>query len=89
MRTRRPRAPGEYVFNYDSVLEEGDKVALFTNLVVPADWSQTQLDKVGAFKLDVVVEAIQAKNFDAPAEAFAALDEEIRNGTNVSNYVAG
>ena len=80
---------GEYVFNYDSVLVEGDKVALFTNLVVPADWSQTQLDKVGAFKLDVVVEAIQAKNFDAPAEAFAALDEEIRNGTNVSNYVAG
>ena len=80
---------GEYVFTYDSVLEEGGKVALFTNLVVPTDWSQVQLDIVGAFKIDVVVEAIQAKNFNTPAEAFAALDEEIRNGTSVSNYVAG
>ncbi|MBP5730472.1 MAG: hypothetical protein J6X19_04620, partial [Clostridia bacterium] len=71
------------------ILEEGGKVALFTNLVVPTDWSQVQLDVVGAFKINVVVEAIQAKNFDTPAEAFAALDEEIRNGTNVSNYAAG
>ncbi len=80
---------GEYVFNFNEILEEGGKVALFTNLVVPSDWSQVQLDVVGAFKIDVVVEAIQAKNFDTSAEAFAALDEEIRNGTNVSNYVAG
>lgn len=81
-------AAGEYVFTYGSVLKEGDKVALFTNLVVPTDWSQVQLDTVGAFKIDVIAEAIQAKNFDSSAEAFAALDEEISNGTNVVNYVA-
>ena len=79
-------AKGEYCFNYNSVLEEGDSVALFTNVVVPADWSQVQLDKVGAFKIDVVVEAIQAKNFANAAEAFSALDNEISAGTIVHNY---
>ena len=79
-------AKGEYCFNYNTVLEEGDSVALFTNVVVPTDWSQVQLDKVGAIKIDVVVGAIQAKNFANPKEAFNALDNEISAGTIVHNY---
>ena len=80
---------GEYCFNYGQILKDGDKVALFTNIVVPTDWSQVQLDKIGAFGIDVVVEAIQAKNFANAAEAFSALDNEISAGTIVRNYESG
>ncbi len=80
---------GEYCFNYSKVLNDGDSVALFTNVVVPTDWSQVQLDKVGAFKIDVVVEAIQAKNFSGAEAAFEALDNEISAGTIVKNYDSG
>ena len=61
-------------------------MALFTNVVVPTDWSQVQLDVVGSFSIDVVVEAIQAKNFANATAAFAALDNEIRTNTIVKNY---
>lgn len=78
--------PGEYCYTYNSILREGDSVALFTNVVVPTDWSQVQLDVVGSFSIDVVVEAIQAKNFANATAAFAALDNEIRANTIVKNY---
>jgi predicted ribosomally synthesized peptide with SipW-like signal peptide len=77
---------GEYCYTYNSVLAEGENVALFTNVVVPTDWSQIQLDAAGAFKIDVTVEAIQAKNFENAAAAFSALDSEISAGTIVHNY---
>ena len=77
---------GEYCFNYSKILKDGDKVALFTNVVVPTEWSQVQLDKVGEFSIGVTVEAIQAKNFADAAEAFSALDNEISSGTIVRNY---
>lgn len=77
---------GKYCFNYGRILKEGESVVLFTNIVVPAEWSQVQLDKVGAFDVDVVVEAIQAKNFADAESAFSALDGEIAAGTIVENY---
>ena len=77
---------GEYCFAYSDILREGDKAALFTNIAVPVEWTQTQLDKLGKFKIEVAAEAIQAKNFSGADEAFAALDSEIAAGTAVSGY---
>ena len=77
---------GEYCYTYNNVLKEGENVALFTNVVVPTDWSQIQLDSAGAFGIDVIVEAIHAKNFENAAEAFSALDNEISAGTIVHHY---
>lgn len=77
---------GTYYYNYSKVLNEGDNAVLFTNVVVPVDYSQKQVDKIGKFQVEVYAQAIQAKNFDSAEDAFAALDEEITNGTLQSDY---
>ncbi len=77
---------GTYYYNYNNVLNEGENAVLFTNIVVPVDYSQEQIDKIGKFQVEVYAQAIQAKNFDSAEEAFAALDTEIANGTIQSDY---
>ncbi len=79
-------AAGKYCYNYGKVLKEGESVVLFTNLIVPTEWSQVQLDKVGKISIEVTVEAIQTQNFANAEQAFSALDSEIAAGTAVSNY---
>jgi len=49
--------------------------------VIPTDWNQTHFEKVGDFQLSVTLESIQASGFSSQADAFLALDEEIKNGT--------
>ena len=68
-----------YVFNYvkgDGLLKSGQEAVLFSNIVIPSDWNQTQLKKLGSYKLDISVEAIQAQGFSSQKEAFQALDRE-------------
>lgn len=77
---------GVYCYTLNSVLKEGQKAVLFTNAVVPTDWSQVQLDVLGGFTVEVTAQAIQAKNFSSAAEAFAALDAEIDGGTLNVDY---
>lgn len=77
---------GEYYYEYNSVFAEGDEAVLFTNVVVPTDYNQTDLELIGQFKIEVYAQAIQTDNFANAADAFAALDAEIANGTIQENY---
>lgn len=77
---------GVYYYDYDGVFEEGAEATLFTNVVIPTDWNQTQIAKLGQYQIVVYAQAIQADNFESAADAFAALDAEIENGTLQVDY---
>lgn len=66
---------GVKYYNYSSVLEEGDKATLFTNVVIPTDWGREDLEILGAYEIEVCVQAIQAANFENAAAAFSALND--------------
>lgn len=34
---------GSKCYTYNTVLNEGDEVIVFTNIVIPTDWNQTQM----------------------------------------------
>lgn len=75
---------GVYYYNYtanNGVFEVGTDVVLFTNIVVPSDYTNEQIKKIGQFQIEVYAQAIQTENFNSAAEAFAALDDEITAGT--------
>jgi len=78
--------PNVLVYNYmgadgTGVLKIGEEAALFTDIVIPTDWNQTHFETVGDFQVSVTLESIQASGFATQADAFLALDEEIKNGT--------
>lgn len=77
---------GTYYYNYNKIFNQGDKVVLFTNIVIPTDWNTTQLDVMGKYQIEVYAQAIQSDNFANADEAFAALDAEIEAGTVQFNY---
>ena len=77
---------GTYYYNYNKIFNQGDKVVLFTNIVIPTDWNQSQLDVMGKYQIEVYAQAIQSDNFANADEAFAALDAEIEAGTIQFNY---
>lgn len=54
----------------------GQSVTLFNTLVYPTEWSQTELDKMGDFKIDVTFEGIQEKTFEDVDDAMDALSKE-------------
>ncbi|MBR2259155.1 MAG: SipW-dependent-type signal peptide-containing protein [Blautia sp.] len=66
-------------------LEVGKEATLFTTVVIPTDWNQEQIRKLGDYTLVITTQAIQAKGFSSQAAAFAALDKEIADGTMQSN----
>lgn len=74
--------PWDAVYNYmgksgNGILHAGEEAALFTNIVVPTDWDQAQIDRIGDFKLKVEAECIQSSGFESQEEAFQVLDQEI------------
>ena len=74
------------VFNYsgekgDGILNIGEESTLFTNVVIPTDWNQTEMQKIGEYQLKVTAQAIQSKGFANQSEAYRMLDEEIKGGT--------
>lgn len=75
-----------YVGNNNGILKIGEQSTLFTNVVIPTDWNQTQLKSIGSgvagsFKLHIETDAIQAAGFANQAAAMNALDKEIADGT--------
>lgn len=77
---------GVYYYNYNKILEEGNSVKLFTNIVIPTDWNQTHLATLGEYQIEIYAQAIQADNFKNSTEAFDALDAEIEAGTIQEDY---
>lgn len=74
------------VFNYmgekgDGILNIGEESTLFTNIVIPTDWNQTEMQRVGGYQLKVTAQAIQSKGFASQQDAYRMLDEEIKGGT--------
>lgn len=71
------------VYNYvgtkkDGKLQIGEEATLFTNVVVPIDWNQTEIALIGDMKLEIEAESIQCSGFATPEDAFKALDEELK-----------
>ena len=67
----------KFVLNYNSVFEAEDAVALFTNVVIPTDWTQTDTRLLGNFSIEIKAEAIQVEHFATQADAYTALDAEL------------
>lgn len=68
---------GEYYYNYNGVFSNGATAVLFTHVIVPTDWNQTDIATLGNFDIVVVGQAIQADNMADADEAFKALDGEL------------
>lgn len=65
-----------------NTVDGGDSVTLFSNIVIPTEWSQTELDKVGDFQIEVEFKGIQEATFEDVDEAMSVL-----NGINAHiNY---
>ncbi|MFR6581204.1 MAG: hypothetical protein ACLURP_03595 [Ruminococcus sp.] len=52
----------------DGILNIGEESTLFTNIAIPTDWNQTQMQKVGNYQLKVTAQAIQSKGFATQSE---------------------
>lgn len=72
----RVAAPGVRYYNYNSIFKaaDSDQVVLFTNIVMPTDFTNTQITLLGSYSLKLSAEAIQSDNFTNAAAAFTALD---------------
>ena len=77
--------PGEYLFQYgggdDGILKAEDEVVLFTNIVIPTNWGNTDMAQVGKFQILVSAEAIQSKGFATAEDAFRVLGQSVEEGT--------
>lgn len=73
------------VFNYlgkdgKGILSPQDEAVLFTNIVIPAEWTRKEMRSLEEFRLDISVQAIQTSGFPDKEAAFDALDEEMLKG---------
>lgn len=65
----------------------GEAVTLFNILSFPTEWSQTELDLIGDFKIVINFEGIQEKTFANIYEAMDALDhEDVKVDYNSKNF---
>lgn len=73
--------PAVKYYNYtanNGIFEEGTEVVLFTNIVIPSDWTKEDLQVLDptnkGYKITVEVQAIQTANIDSANEAYQKLD---------------
>lgn len=72
----------EFVYRYmgengKGILNIGDEATLFTALIVPIEWTHTEIDLLGDFRIVIQAEAIQASGFADQDSAFDALDAQV------------
>ncbi|NLB61604.1 MAG: hypothetical protein GX802_04165 [Clostridiales bacterium] len=74
--TTRVADAGIRYYNYNGIFStaNGDETVLFTNLVIPTDYTSADVELLGNFEIRIVAEAIQATNFADATAAFIALD---------------
>lgn len=73
------------IYNYEAsdgrgILNTGEEATLFTNVVIPAEWTEYEMNRIGDYKLDITAEAIQVSGFASRSQAYEALDTEIAGG---------
>lgn len=77
---RREDSKGLWTYYYSKTLnsaaekEAGDQITLFNKIVVPLEWSQTELDVVGDYNITVTFQGIQAATFGTVSDAMNVLD---------------
>ena len=54
---------------------------LFTNVVIPTNWGNKDMEQIGRFQIIVSAEAIQSNGFASAQDAFAALGQSVEEGT--------
>lgn len=84
-------ASGQLVFNYigpdgSGILRTGEESVLFTNIVIPTDWTEKEISLAGGFQLEITSEAIQCESFSGWEEAWDAY-ENGGEGTAVKTAV--
>lgn len=104
--TYTANTPGLYYYNYvgedhevdavgnDDMFSAGDTAELFTNIVIPAEYTNADMTIVGNYKIVLQPQAIQAEGFDNATEAFEALQgydttdhlEDINDNTNLEKF---
>lgn len=68
---------GVYTYEYANIVTKGDTVPpVFTEVTIPADFSNAAMTSIDGFTINVVAEAIQAQGFDNVTAAFAAFVAE-------------
>ena len=65
---------GTYEFRYNGTATAGQLPALFTEITVPGEITNEQLESINGLAIDVVAQAIQADGFEDAAAAWAAFD---------------
>lgn len=73
--------PGKDCYTYNNLFKAGEKANLFTHIIVPTDWDQTEMKKLGKYKVVIYAQAIQAQGFANSTEAFKALDSAANKTT--------
>jgi hypothetical protein len=66
-----------YHFLCNGVLTKGDKAVLFSNIVIPLDFTKEDMDLLGDFKLQLRAEAVQSEGFYTREDAFVELDKVV------------
>ncbi len=79
--TAADSATGVRYYNYiegDGIFSanDGDSAVLFTNIVIPTNYSNADFLLIGNFEIQLTVEAIQSDNFDTVAAARTQMDLE-------------
>lgn len=76
---------GEYLFQYKGgnggIMRAGEETVLFTNVVIPTNWGNKDMEQIGRFQIIVSAEAIQSNGFASAQDAFAALGQSVEEGT--------
>lgn len=62
-----------FVANKGKPAVEGVSYILFTNIVIPSNWSNSTYDMLGNFKIKIRAEAIQSSGFDSYSDAFSQI----------------
>lgn len=70
----------------NDIFKEGATAQVFTSVVFPSNWNQTELQKLGSYSIKFTVEVIQSTGFANRAQAFTALDKEVSDSTALTNY---
>lgn len=72
---------GEYLFQYNGgdggIMKAGDEAVLFTNIVIPTNWKNKDMEQIGKFQIIVLAEAIQSNGFASAKDAFEVLGQSI------------
>ena len=76
---------GEYLFRYHGgqkgIMEKDAEAVLFTDIVIPTEWGNKEMKKVGRFQVVVSAEAIQSNGFASANDAFLVLGQSLEKGT--------